>query len=249
MIPFLGRGAIRAIRVLPALVCSLTAVFVGCMTERVQPVKEYPFVPKQTTFLANKIEYDIHGRPLFSNVLSSRPGRSGDRFTIVHTVNNRPVRSYDIAIVEQQKADLAKPFAVIYEWTGRGFEGGLDISGRMFPNGVQINSGDEALAYLAIRTAPVVIGSVTGFVVGVVSSIPVTATELKHAVVNSRETVIGYTVYEYDEKGRIRFMKAYPPVEHAEELVKTEFFYSGDSRDPFKTEVTSVVEKKMRIIQ
>jgi hypothetical protein len=231
-----------------ALACTLTVVFLGCVTERVQPVKEYPFVPEQTTFLVDKIEYDNHGRPLFSNVISRRPGGSGDRFTIVHAVNDRPVRSYDIAIVDQ-KADLSKPLAVIYEWTGRGFEGGLDISGRMFPQGVQINSGDEAMAYLAIRTAPIVIGTVTGFVVGVVSSIPVTATELKHAVVNSRETVIGYRVYEYDEQGRIRFMKVYPPVEHSEALVKTEFIYSGNSRDPFKTEVTSVVDQKMRTIQ
>jgi hypothetical protein len=229
--------------------CALLVLPLGCITERVRPVKEYPFVPKQTTFLVNKIEYDTHGRPLFSHVLSGRPGRSGDRFAIVHAVNDRPVRSYDIAIVDQQKADLTKPFAVIYEWTGRGFEGGLDISGRMFPQGVQINSRDEALAYLAIMTAPIVIGTVTGFVVGIVSSIPVTATELQHVVVNSRETVIGYTVYEYDAQGRIRFMRTYPPAEHAEALVKTEYFYSGDGRDPFKTEVTSVAENKKRIIQ
>ena len=87
------------------------------------------------------------------------------------------------------------------------------------------------------------------FVVGVVSSIPETATELKHAVVNSREALIGSTVYEYDEKGRIRFMKMYSPAENNAELVKTEFVYEGENRDPLKTEVTSIVEKKIRLIQ
>ncbi len=219
------------------------------MTERVQPVTEYPAVPKQSTFLVKKIDYDDHGRPLFSNVISRRPAGSGERFTIVHAVNNKPVLSYDIAIVDRQKADLTKPFAVIYEWTGKGFEGGLEISGRMFANGVTINSRDEALAYLAITTAPVVIGGVTGFVVGVVSSIPVTAVELKRVVVNARETVTGYRVYEYDEKGRIKFMKIYPPAEHSEELVKSEYFYSEGGKEPYKTEVTSAAEKKVRTIQ
>jgi hypothetical protein len=159
------------------------------------------------------------------------------------------MRSYDIAIVDQQKVDPGKPLAVIYEWTGKGFEGGLTIAGQMFPNGVSLNSRDDALAYLAIRTAPIVIGGVAGFVVGVVSSIPETATELRKVVVNTRETVIGYTVYEYDEKGRIRNMKLYPPLESAEELVKTEFFYTEGNEVPSRTEVTSMVEKKVRLIR
>jgi hypothetical protein len=217
------------------------------MTERVQPAVEYPSVPKQSTFLVKKVEYDVHGRSLFPVRLRDRPGKAGEMFTIVHSVNNRTVRSYDIAIIEQQQADMRRPFAVVYEWTGRGFQGGLDISGQF--TGSFYGSGREAAAYLAIVTAPIVIGGVAGFVVGIVSSIPETATELKRVIVNARETVIGYTVYEYDEKGRIRFMKMYPPEEHAEELVRTEYQYSGDSDTPSKTEVTSQVEKKTRMIR
>jgi hypothetical protein len=229
--------------------CCLFLVLSGCMTERVQPVTEYPGVPKQSTFLVKKIEYDEHGRPLFRERLGRRPGSAGEQCTIVHTVNDKPVRSYTIAIVEQQKADMGKPLAVIYAWTGKGFEGGLAISQGLFPNGISINSGDEALAYLAIRAAPIVIGGATGFVIGIVSSVPETAVELKKVIVNARETVLGYTVYEYDEKGRIKFMKLYPPAEHAEVIVKTEFLYEGESNDPFKTEVTSVLENKIRLIQ
>jgi len=229
--------------------CCLFLVLSGCMTERVQPVTEYPAVPKQGTFLVKKIEYDEHGRPLFRERLGKRPGSAGEQCAIVHTVNDKPVRSYAIAIVEQQRADMGKPLAVIYEWTGKGFEGGLAISQGLFPNGISINSGDEALAYLAIRAAPIVIGGVTGFVIGIVSSVPETAIELKKVIVNARETVLGYTVYEYDEKGRIKFMKLYPPAEHAEAIVKTEFFYEGESNDPSKTEVTSVLENKIRLIR
>ncbi len=219
----------------------------GCLTERVHPATEYPFVPKQSTFLVKQIEYDEHGRPLFPVTLRDRPGKAGEAFTIVHSVNNRPVRSYDIAIIEQRQADMGKPLAIVYEWTGKGFQSGLDISGGFA--GSFYGSGREAVAYLAIVTAPIVIGGVTGFVVGIVSSIPETATELKRVIVNARETVIGYTLYEYDEKGRIRFMKMYSSAQHDKELVKTEFFYEGAERDPLKTEVTSLVEKKIRLIQ
>ena len=89
----------------------------------------------------------------------------------------------------------------------------------------------------------------TGFVVGLVASVPAAVEELRNVVVNARETVIGYTVYEYDEKNRIKFMKLFPPVEHAETLVKTEFFYEGGSAAPYQAEVTSVIEKKVRLIR
>jgi len=221
-------------------------VLSGCMTERVKPVTEYPSVPKQNMFMVQRIEYDEYGRPLFREKLSRRPGSSGDRFTLVHAVNERPVRSYDIVIIEQPQADMRKPLAIVYEWTGRGFRGGLDLSGHFA--GSFHGSGEEAVVYLAIVTAPIVIGGVTGFVVGIVSSIPETAIELRRVIVNAREMLMGYTLYEYDEKGRIRIMKMYPPEEQAEELVKTEFHYTGDSNVPSKTEVTSRVEKKMRMV-
>ncbi len=54
------------------LLC-LLLVLSGCMTERVEPVAEYPSVPKQTHFLVQKIEYDEYGRPLFRDQLDSVP--------------------------------------------------------------------------------------------------------------------------------------------------------------------------------
>lgn len=231
------------------LLCAFAITTQGCMTERVQPATEYPSVPKQSMFLVKKIDYDAHGRPLFRERTGKRPGAAGERFTIVHAVNDRPSRSYDIAIVERQKADMGKPLAVVYEWTGKGFEVGLAISRGMVPSSYSASSGDGALVFLAAMTAPVVVGGVTGFVVGIVSSIPETVAELRNLLVNARESVIGYAVYEYDEKGRIRFMKLYPPVEHAQELVKTEFHYTGDREEPSKTEVTSLIEKSVRTIR
>jgi hypothetical protein len=89
---------------------------------------------------------------------------------------------------------------------------------------------------------------VTGFVVGGVSSIPDAASELRRVIVNARETVIGYTFYEYDEKGRIRCMKMYSPAQTDAELVRTKFFYEGEDREPLNTEGTSIPEQKVRKI-
>lgn len=222
---------------------SLSLLLAGC-TGRVQPITEYPFVPKQSTFLVKKVAYDEHGRPQFGERLHRRPGGAGERFSIVHAVNERPVRSYDIAIVAQ-KPDMNKPLAIVYEWTGKGFEGGVVVAQGIFPGGFS-GSGREAGVYLVVKAAPIVIFGITGFVVGLVASVPETAAELKHLIVNAQETVLGYTVYEYDERGRIRFMKLYSPMEHGEVLVKTEFFYQGDAVVPFRTEVNSLVEKTVR---
>ncbi len=226
----------------------LLAAFIlqGCTTQ-VPPVAEYPAVQNQSIFLVKKIGYDRYGRPLFDDRLNKRPGPAGETFTVVHAINKRPVRSYDIAIVSS-KADLTKPFAVIYDWTGRGFEVGAEITSGLFPQGVTIQSGEEAAVYLAVKAAPIVVTTVTGFVVGVLASIPETAAELKNIVVNARETVLGRREYIYDERGRIKFMNLYPPAEHAEALVKTQFIYEGYGETPIRTEVISVAERKVRTI-
>jgi hypothetical protein len=235
-------------------VCNLSWGFLlvlsGCMTDRVQPVKEYPDVRQQGTFLVKKIEYDGHGRPLFREKIRMRPGGKGDRFALVHTVNDRPVRSFDIAVVEQRKSDK-NPLEVIYEWTGKGYEAGVS-SGRYIVGSVTVDArGGRGSGTIQIggAVAATVVLTAAGFVVGLVASVPAAVQELRNVVVNARETVLGYAVYEYDEKNRIKFMQLFPPVEHAEALVKTEFFYEGGGEEPSKTEVTSLVENKVRLVQ
>ncbi|HYA88548.1 MAG TPA: hypothetical protein VEI57_15960 [Nitrospirota bacterium] len=61
---------------------------------------------------------------------------------------------------------------------------------------------------------------------------------------NARETVVDYTTYEYDEKGRIKYMKMYPSGKQVEALMRSEFVNAAGSIDPDKMEVTSVIEKK-----
>jgi len=228
--------------------CSLLLLMQGCMTGRVKPAAEYASAPGRSTLLVEKIDYDGHGRPLFNDVLKKRPFHAYDRFTIVQFSGGRPVVSYDITIVGEEQIDLKKPVSVIYEWTGKGFEVGFQITGH-FLGGEIHASGRDAVAYLMIMTAPIIIGGVTGFVIGIAESIPDTAAELRKVIVNKREKVTAYTNYEYDEEGRIRSMNLYPPGEYTEELVRTRFMYAGKVRDPYKTEITSVPENKTRVLQ
>ena len=217
----------------------------GCMTERLPLPAEHPGIPDQSVFLVKKIGYDGYGRPLFTERLDGRPRSAGDTFTVVHAINGFPSRSYDIAIMDQPSIGPG-PLAVIYEWTGRGYEGGVEITGGLLRGGVSVGSGKEAVAYLAVVAAPVVIATATGFVVGVLACIPEVAKELKDVIVSTGEAMTGYRDYTYDDQGRIRFMRLYPPEEHGDLLVLTEFFYEGPGREPARTMVTSSAEKKVR---
>lgn len=217
----------------------------GCMTERLPLPAEHPGVPQQSHFLVQRIGHDEHGRPVFTGPLSSRPSAVGETFTVVQTINGLPSRSYDIAIVKQPKTGPG-PLAVIYEWTGRGFEAGVEFTGLLLQSGVSISSDEEAAVYLAMVVSPIVITTATGFMVGTIASIPETAKELRRVIVSAGETVTGYRDYTYDDRRRIRFMKLYPPEERGAPLVRTEFFYEGTGMVPVRAEVSSMAEQKVR---
>jgi len=216
------------------------------MTARVQTPNGTFTTTAQRTFLISRIDYDEHGRPLFKSALNKRPGKAGEQFVIVHAAGDRPLTSYDVLIVPESSVDMSRPLGVIYEWTGSGFRTGLAITGNF--GGTVHGSGKEAALGLVIITAPIVIGGVSGFIIGLVASLPEAASELSKVAVNAREQVAGYTIYEYDDQGRIRSMVLYPPREPADALVRTEFFYTGAESVPYKTEVVSMPEQKTRVI-
>jgi YD repeat-containing protein len=198
------------------------------------------------TLLVKTVEYDPHGRPFFSAFLQSRPSSDGDQFTAVEYREGKPVQSVDI-IVSGRNADLTRPFEVVYKWTGEGFQAGMLISEGIVPENFS-GSAQDAAVYLAVKAAPVVIGGISGFVVGLVASIPETAVELRHLVVGAHETATSFTRYEYDLLGRLTTMRMFVP-QNDREVVKTAFSYHGNEGDPYKTEVTSYVENKVRTIR
>jgi len=218
----------------------------GCITRQVDlAASSGQSDAAQKISIVKRVEYDVKGRPFFGTRLKERPAGAGEQFTIVRSLENRPMESYDIVVRGEEGPDMNKPLEVIYQWTGAGFQGGMSMT-----RGMEGFSGSarELAAYMVVRLVPVAVGGVVGFAVGVAASIPEAAAEMKKVIVNAQENVVSFTRYKYDEQNRIASMRMYAPGERPVELVRTDYFYSGTEALPSKTVVTSYPENKVRTI-
>jgi hypothetical protein len=196
--------------------------------------------------IVSGITYDDNGLPVMGALLAERPSRPGDHFTVIRLWGDRPVISYDI-IVRRQKPNFAKPFQAVYEWTGKGFILGVNISAGML-QGIQIpQDKDSAAIELVIIITPLAAGTVGGFVVGLIDGIRQTALELSK-VVTKGEVVGTCTTYEYDALNRLARMRMLTP-DRKRILVFTEFVYNGAETSPFRTVVKSIVEGEERDVR
>ena len=163
-------------------------------------------------------------------------------------LRDRPVISYDIAVV-RQRPDFARPLQVVYEWTGKGFMLGANVTGAMAHSTtrVQVQHRDEAFFVLAIIVTPIAAGTVGGFIVGIADGVRQTALELSKVIVPG-EKVITCTTFEYDGLNRLALMRMLSP-DRMQELVRTEFAYEGTGTVPFRTTVKSLAEGMERDIK
>jgi hypothetical protein len=226
--------------------CLVSLAAAGCGAKHVVLDKD----PASWTseIVVRGIGFDDKGLPIIGAALARRPSRSGDRFSLVRLADGLPLISYDIAVVSQ-KPDFAKPFRTVYEWTGKGFTLGADATGAWADSVMraQAHNRDEAAVQLALLAAPVTLGTVGGFVVGLVDGIRQTALEMGKVVVNGEEAIT-CTTYEYDALGRLMFMRMLTP-DRDQELVQTEFWYEGAGTVPVRAMVRSLVEGKEREIK
>ena len=197
--------------------------------------------------MVRTIGYDDKGLPVPGPALAERPSSPGEHFTLLRLAADRPAVSYDIAVV-RQKPDLTRPFQAVYEWTGKGFTLGLNVAGAAAYGAVHVQpaNNDQAAVELAIVAAPIALGTVGGFVVGLADGIRQTALELGK-IATKDEEVVTCTTYEYDALSRLAFMRMFTP-DRRRELVRTEFVYEGAATLPARTVVTSLVEGKERDI-
>lgn len=201
--------------------------------------------------LVREAEFSPKGVPSFLHQLGYRPSDAGDRFTIVRLMDDRPVASFDIVVLDR-KADFAKPFKAVYEWTGRGFRGGvqgsavaLDMVAR---GGNAIQNGDEALVAFVIVLAPLAVGTVGGFVVGLADGIKTTAQETIKVVLRKYEQVVAYTTYSYDAHDRLVLMRMFKADDSRQEVVRTEYVYEGESSQPVKTVITTFPDGNVKTL-
>jgi hypothetical protein len=236
---------VTAWRRLASLVAAALLV-AGCAAQRVGE-EEHAWIGTEA-IVVRAIGYDDKGLPLRGAPLAERPSSLGDHFTVVRLLSDRPLISYDI-VVARQKPDFAKPLQAVYEWTGRGFTMGANVTGAM-ANGtvrIQARNNEEAFFVLAIVVTPIVAGTAGGFIVGIADGVRQTGVELGKVIVPGEE-VITCTTYEYDGSNRLLRMRMLSP-DRGRELVRTEFAYEGSATVPSSTVVKSLVEGKERDIR
>jgi hypothetical protein len=216
-------------------------ILAGCAPTQVR-LDDRLAVPKIRDVLVRDVEYSPKGVPSFLHQLKYRPSNAGERFTIARLLDDRPVASFDI-VVRNRKADFSKPFKVVYEWTGKGFRCGaqgtavtMDMVGH---SGQAIHNSDDAFIAFVIVLAPLAVGTVGGFVIGLADGIKTTAEETVKVVLNKYEQVVTYTTYSYDAHDRLFLMRMFKADDSRQEVVRTEYSYEGESPQPTKTVITT----------
>lgn len=206
------------------------------------PAKEKPLL-----VFVKSVDYDQHGLPLFHSKLRKQPTKTGHQYTAVYFAKDRPIKSFDIVIVDQ-KIDLENPLNVLYTWSGKGFELGIVLGNLTLQAGAGSGS-KEGLVVLAVGAAMPIVGGVAGFMIGTLAIIPQGVQDLGTMLTTGREAIISITEYEYDKQGRLSTMKMLQPGEPPSELIRTVFSYEQNETVPSKTEVYSAPENKTRTIQ
>lgn len=226
-------------------------IFSGCATKHIG-LDEQRSATKTSEVLVRQVEYSPQGLPVLLNRLLHRPHSAGGSFTIVHLMDGRPMLSYDIAVVGPN-TDFTKPFKVIYEWTGKGFQIGalgtaatLNISAHAHE---AVNSGDDVVIMFAVILAPLVVGTAGGFIIGVADGIKTSAEEVYKVVLGNYEKIVTYTTYAYDACDRLVLMRLYKADESRQELVRTEYTYQVDSAEPMKTVITTYPAGTVKTLQ
>jgi hypothetical protein len=228
----------------------LSLIFSGCAIKHAK-IDDHRTQVGCSEVLVGQTEYSSKGLPLFLRPLGERPNTSGDRFTLVQFTDGQPTKSYDIAVVGPE-SDFTKPFKVVYEWTGRGFVGGAQATlytTDLAMHAGRTSSGKDTAVVLAFAVAPLVLGTVGGFVVGVADGIRATAEEVGKVILGKQELIVAYTTYEYDALSRLAVTRMYKADDTRQELVRTEYAYQAAAAEPQKTTITTFPDGAVRIVE
>lgn len=212
------------------------------------------------------LEYDKYGIPQLSDEIEFSNLSDASEYYLVNYSEYGPETVYIIKRVKKTK-NLAAPFKVIYEWTGKGFKYGYVSSKGIIEKSSEIGKviiepiPEEgpgmtlrvpvfivsAVPGYIIGTTVFIASGVTGFLIGLKESGPEAYNSIKK-IGKSDGLVLGKYIFHYDIKKRIKKFVHYSPPPDNEALSETEYFYNDSGSLPYKSVNYSYVDKKKRVV-
>jgi hypothetical protein len=194
--------------------------------------------------LVKEMTTDAYGRPVPGKYLKQRPAKKGKHYTAVLMRDGLPVRSVDIGIIGSGRPDFAKPFVVLGTSIAAGGVGGFRVGLWSFsdvggPVGNEPMSDREARGRASFAVISTMVGTAVGLVVGFVKSVPVMAEQIKLLVLESDETLLGYSEYEYDSSRRLSLVRRHSAGGSRDYIVSTKYSYEDSSDVPVSSETSS----------
>lgn len=193
-------------------------------------------LPKLSYYRA--LTFDSYGMPAFTERLKKRPKKSGtDFFLLEDSGKGRPYKYYHIE-VRGESPSFSRPFKTLLDRTVSGMKGGAEFAGELIA-GTPASSGDEAEALLAFAAVSVAVGTVGGITVGLVEGSYEMVVEAGK-VLSSSEELLSFSVCDYDNKGRLRTLRAFDAGPPALELFRVRYAYEDGSYKPIRITVEDI---------
>ena len=271
------------------LICAAIAL-PGCAGRRPADNEVRPGQAARVS-LYSSLDFDSHGRPVFSNVLDERPSDPGAEFYLIEEDRaGRPRRHYHVEVKSPEVP--GNPLETVRDSTIKGAGAGTELagsvvlgSGRMSgkdtavslsmsaaelaagPAGGavigmvkakdkgagggseialrllrSVNPGnrDEAAAAISIAAASVAVGTAGGAAAGVAEGVYGLMAEASRPFSPGSEELISWALYEYDNTGRIRVMRAFDPGTPAVETFRVWYEYAGGSEAPERIRIVDI---------
>jgi len=173
--------------------------------------------------------FDKQGRPVFL-LLSERPTKAGERFSLVEFEDKRPSVSYEIKINNEPSKDYLKPVVNFFKNLGVSLMMGLGLGLILvdeLDDAAEDDVDDDKYNSDAFKT---------GFVIGTGVGLWYTGyglvNDTSRLVVNKMESVVSETYYSYDKLGRLTSITVFPPKGNQWTSKTTKFVYHGDETVP-----------------
>lgn len=165
-------------------------IFTGCSIKQIDTnniANEKEFTLK---YSKNIYYDDIEKELVYEELTLNRP--SNGSFKTLYFQDNILKMSFDIQVIDMNKADINKPIKTIKRYTSNGFKVGVQIVGHG-------NSNEPAVLLIPIIT------TIGGFTIGVIASTPDILNELKDSIIVDKTEILNhYSIYNYDENNELK---------------------------------------------